>query len=82
MSHITITQINKRVEKLTHDHNYINELLADMFDGEGHDRPIMMDDVTRLKDVLFNKGYLRDIATSQLESEVCTEPERHGFSKA
>ena len=71
---LTEQQINERVDELSHDNEYINELIADMFDAEGHMRVITPNDVSRLKQIIFNKGYLKDIATDQLKDELCTAP--------
>lgn len=82
MSHITDTQIKKRVERLSQDRNYINELIADMFDAEGHDYPIMIDDVHRLRQVILETTYLQDIAIAQLHDECEYVPGAHGYANA
>jgi hypothetical protein len=68
---LTNQQINDRYDHLAHDKAYIQQLIADMFDGEGHNREITPEDVSRLNDIIFNTDYLRDIAIDQLMNELC-----------
>lgn len=75
------TKIQMRRNQLATDHGYINELIADMFDGEGNDRHITPGDVSRLTDIIFNTRYLTDIATSQIINEQ-EPPAPHGFARS
>lgn len=79
MPHISEQQLKNRVNQLAQDHDYIDELTADMFDAEGHNRVIEPPDVSRLRDIIFNRGYLKDIAKDQLKDELSTAPAPHGY---
>lgn len=77
MSNISQQQIEKRYDELARDQNYINQLIADMFYNEKHDRIITIEDVNRLKLVIFNTPYLHDIVMQQLIDELCTDSILH-----
>lgn len=62
-------QVIQRVKQLTTNNGYINQLIADMYDREDNNRDITPADITRLKDVVFNHGYLHDIAVEQILGE-------------
>jgi hypothetical protein len=65
----TQSDIEKRVNKLFNDKQYINQLVADIFDAECNDHIITPSDVTRITNTITSTSYLFDIAEAQLAAE-------------
>jgi hypothetical protein len=79
MHTITQQQINDRYNELASDNRYITELMADMYDAEGNNHSVTIEDVARLRNKVFNKGYLRTIAKDQLIDEHCCDIKLKAF---